>query len=119
VEQKNRQLVREIVGYDRIDTQLGLAWLNSIYEVLDPYANLVLPNLKVIHKSRVGSKIRKRYDTAKTPYERLLEKNAILPNQAVKLAHQKRNMNPLELRRTLDLLQGQDPNQPLLAEAAD
>jgi transposase InsO family protein len=119
VEQKNRQLVREIVGYERIDTQLGLDWLNSVYEVLDPYANLVLPNLKVIHKSRVGSKVRKRYDTAKTPYERLLDKNAILPTQAAELAAQKRNLNPLELRRTLDLLQGQDPNQPRLAEAAD
>jgi transposase InsO family protein len=119
VEQKNRQLVREIVGYERIDNQPGLDWLNSVYEMLDPYANLILPNLKVIHKSRVGSKIRKRFDTAKTPYERLLEKNAILPNKATELANQKRNLNPLELRRTLDLLQSQDPNQPRLAEAAD
>ncbi|MDZ7801292.1 MAG: hypothetical protein U5K81_10945 [Trueperaceae bacterium] len=34
VEQKNRQLVREIVGYERIDTPTGLQWLNRIYDVL-------------------------------------------------------------------------------------
>lgn len=119
VEQKNRQLVREVVGYERIDTPAGLRWLNDLYELLDPYANLILPNLKVIEKSREGSKIKKRYDTAKTPYDRLREKNAILPHQTIKLAALKHNLNPLALRRALDHLQSQDPNHTQQAEAAD
>ena len=60
----------------------GLAWLNGVYEALDVYANVVLPNLKVIGKSRVGSKVRKRFDTAKTPLERLRELGALLPARA-------------------------------------
>ncbi|MEW6047779.1 MAG: DDE-type integrase/transposase/recombinase [Bacillota bacterium] len=36
VEQKNRQLVREVVGYARYDTPEAVAWLNAVYAVLDP-----------------------------------------------------------------------------------
>ena len=32
VEQKNRQYVREIVGYDRFDTPEAVQWLNRVYE---------------------------------------------------------------------------------------
>lgn len=119
VEQKNRQYVREVVGYERIDTQAGLDWLNSIYAVLDPYANLFLPSLKVIEKTRQGSKVQKRYDTARTPLERLRDKNGILPERANKLERQQHHLNPLELRRILDRLQGQDPNLNQFQEAAD
>lgn len=119
VEQKNRQLVREVVGYDRIDTRAGLAWLNAVYDALDPYANLILPNLKVIGKSRHGSKIRKRYDTAKTPLQRLQEHHALLPERATELTDLASRLNPLHLRRTLDRLQRQGPEEHQLAQAAD
>lgn len=110
VEQKNRQFVREVVGYDRIDTQAGLTWLNAIYDVLHTYANLVLPSLKLTSKTRQGSKVTKRYDTAKTPLERLRALDAIRPDRIDDLNHQQQNVNPLALRRTLDQLQRQDPN---------
>lgn len=110
---------REVVGYDRIDTAAGLAWLNGVYQALDVYANVVLPNLKVIGKSRVGSKVRKRYDTAKTPLERLRERDAVLPGRVEELEALESSLNPLELRRTLDRLQRQQPEERPLAQAAD
>ena len=119
VEQKNRQWVREVVGYDRIDTPAGVAWLNGVYQALDVYANVVLPSLKVMHKERVGSKVRKRFDSAKTPLERLRELGALLPARADELAALENSLNPLELRRTLDRLQRQNPQDNQLAEAAD
>jgi transposase InsO family protein len=119
VEQKNRQFVREVVGYQRIDTPAGVAWLNRIYAALDPYANLFLPSLKVIEKSRHGSKVKKTFDTARTPFERLRQMNAILRERQAELDEQREQRNPLELRRTLDRLQGQEPNQIQLREAAD
>lgn len=79
VEQKNRQYASEIIGYERIDNQCGLTWLNDIYQQLDAYANLFLPSLKLIEKTRHGSKIKKRYDTARTPLERLRQLNVIDP----------------------------------------
>lgn len=119
VEQKNRQLVREVVGYDRIDTPAGLAWLNALYDVLNVYANLVLPNLKVISKTRTGSKVQKRYDTARTPFDRLRQLDAVHPSKMAKLTDTRESLNPLQLRRTLDRLQRQDPNAHPLREAAD
>ncbi len=119
VEQKNRQLVREVVGYDRIDTPAGLAWLNAIYAVLDVYANLVLPSLKITRKIRVGSKVSKRYDTARTPLDRLLDLGAVHPDRIDDLTRHQQTLNPLELRRTLDRLQRQDPIPHDLPEAAD
>lgn len=110
VEQKNRQYVREIIGYERIDNPCGLNWLNAIYQHLDTYANLFLPSLKLTHKNREGSKIKKRYDTARTPLERLQGLNAIHPQRLKLLTSQRHDINPLELRRALDRLQSQDPH---------
>ncbi|GGK34383.1 hypothetical protein GCM10010965_29160 [Caldalkalibacillus thermarum] len=81
-EQKNRQYVREIVGYERYDTPETVAWLNAVYTRLDPYVNLLLPMRKVIAKSRQGGKVKKRYDQAKTPFDRLLEKGVLSADQA-------------------------------------
>ncbi|MHB9146005.1 MAG: hypothetical protein ACYC5Y_11790 [Symbiobacteriia bacterium] len=67
VEQKNRQLVREVVGYARYDSPAEVAWLNQVYDCLDPYANLYLPSRKVVGKARDGAHVRKTYDTAQTP----------------------------------------------------
>jgi transposase InsO family protein len=39
VEQKNRVLVRELVGYERFDTPKQVQWLNAIYDLHDQYAN--------------------------------------------------------------------------------
>lgn len=119
VEQKNRQLVREVVGYDRIESPAGLAWLNAIYDVLAVYANLVLPSLKLVRKTRVGSRVSKRYDTARTPFDRLLELGAVHPHRIGELTRLQQTLNPLALRRTLDRLQRHDPVLHDLPQAAD
>jgi len=110
VEQKNRQYVREIIGYERIDNQCGLDWLNAIYQRLDTYANLFLPSLKLIEKTRNGSKVKKTYDTARTPLARLRQLDAIDAQRLASLDKQLHDINPLALRRTLDTLRAQDPH---------
>ena len=102
VEQKNRQLVREVVGYARYDQHSDVRWLNGVYEVLDAYANMVVPSQKLISKTREGSKVRKRYDTARTPFERLSELEAISPQRQSELAAFRRDLNPLALKREID-----------------
>jgi len=79
VEQRNRQFVREVVGYARYDTPEHVAWLNEVYAWLDLYANLFLPTRKVVAKTREGSRVIKRYDQAATPFQRLLAL-AVLPH---------------------------------------
>jgi hypothetical protein len=120
VEQRNRQFVRDIVGYERYDTPEQVEWLNHVYAVLDPYANLFLPTRKVIAKERNGVRVRKKYDTAKTPYSRAIEA-AVLSNDTKREFDDwlKRN-SPLALHRQLEKLldQGAPPSRQL-ADAAD
>ncbi|MFO8150421.1 MAG: hypothetical protein R6T93_08995 [Trueperaceae bacterium] len=120
VEQKNRQLVREIVGYARYDQASDVHWLNCVYERLDVYVNLVLPSQKLIGKTREGAKLRKRYDTARTPLERLAELDAIEPQRHTELAALRHELNPLALKRDLDArLERRRGTPATLAEAAD
>jgi transposase InsO family protein len=120
VEQKNRQLVREIVGYARYDQLTEVHWLNGVYELLDVYVNLVLPSQKLIEKTRDGAKLRKRYDTARTPFERLQALDAIEPQRDAELAALRLKLNPLALKRDLDArLERRTRTPKTLAEAAD
>src|SRR5512139_2113951 len=102
VEQKNWSVVRHTVGYDRWETEQELALLESIYDDLRLYSNFFQPSLKLVAKERVGNKTIKRYDTAKTPYQRVLERNDIPLEAKARLAHLYLQLNPAELRRRID-----------------
>jgi hypothetical protein len=102
VEQKNRQFVREIVGYERYDTTEDVTWLNEVYGLLDVYVNLFLPMRKVVFKERQGAKVRKRYDIARTPFQRLLEKDVLNDGIKSDLLEQHQSLNPLALHRELE-----------------
>lgn len=111
VEQKNRQYVREIVGYERYDTPQAVAWLNEVYASLDPYVNLCLPMRKVIAKERRGAHTHKSYDTARTPVQRLLDTGAVNLPTSTDLRHQLKDLNPLALHRRLESLLAQGPSE--------
>jgi len=73
VEQKNWTHVRELVGYLRFDTKEELATLNKIWEADQGFTNFLLGQQKLISKRREGSKVIKRYDKARSPYQRIME----------------------------------------------
>ena len=73
VEQKNWSVVRRLIGYDRYNSRAALETLNRLYYVTRHYVNFFQPVMKLVAKSRQGAKVRKAYDTARTPYQRLLE----------------------------------------------
>jgi len=103
VEQKNWSVVRHTVGYDRWETEQELAILESIHDDLRFYINFFQPSFKLIAKARIGNQTRKRYDTARTPYQRVLEhKDISLPAKA-QLMNRYLQLNPAELRRQIDL----------------
>jgi hypothetical protein len=72
VEQKNLTCVREYAGYHRFDTPCEHQALARVYRSLCPLLNYFLPTIKLIDKSRVGSKVRKVYDKPMSPYQRLM-----------------------------------------------
>jgi len=102
VEQKNWSVVRHTVGYDRWETEQELALLESIYEDLRLYINFFQPSLKLIAKERIGNKTIKRYDTAKTPYQRVLERKDISLDAKARLVHLPLTLAPANLRRPID-----------------
>jgi len=102
VEQKNWSVVRHTVGYDRWETEQELELLESIYDDLRLYINFFQPSLKLIAKERIGNKTIKRYDPAKTPYQRVLERKDISLEAKARLINLYLQLNPVELRRWID-----------------
>lgn len=119
VEQRNRQFVREVVGYSRYDTPEQVDWLNQVYAVLDPYANLFLPTRKVVAKHREGVHVSKKYDVAKTPYARAIELGIIPTDRQQQLDEWIRSHSPLALHRQLERLISEGTPASVLNDAAD
>jgi len=105
VEQKNYSVVRKTIGYYRYDTEEELKVINQIYRLLKLYTNFFQPTMRLIEKTRTGSKVKKRYDTSKTPYRRLMESLDIPKNVKVSLTKQYESLNPVKLKREITSLQ--------------
>lgn len=86
VELKNWSVVRRIVGYDRYTSHAALVDLNRAYNILRLYTNFFQPVMKLKSKTTHGARVHKVYDTAKTPYERLLESGVLTPAKEAELA---------------------------------
>ena len=105
VEQKNYSVVRRNVGYLRYDTEEELDLLNEFYAYLGRYNNFFIPVTKLILKTRVGSKVTKKYDEAKTPYRRVLESEYIDDKIKAQIKLEYDSLNPAELKRIMSGLQ--------------
>lgn len=102
VEQKNWSIVRRYVGYDRFEGRSAQTALTSLYSGLRLYVNFFLPVLKLIDKQRVDGKVRKTYDTATTPYQRLLDAQLLSEEDRRELEDMYLALNPAALKRRLD-----------------
>ena len=105
VEQKNYSVVRRAVGYRRYDTPEELQALNDLYALLRLYTNYFQPVMKLVEKTRIGSKVRKRYDRAKTPYCRVLQSRAVPKEVKQELKRIYATLNPVWLGREINRLQ--------------
>ncbi|MCI0615102.1 transposase family protein, partial [bacterium] len=73
IEQKNWTHVRKLIGWGRYDTQPAIDAMNNLYKnELPILMNLFTPSMKLQRKVRVGSKIKRVYDEAKTPLDRVI-----------------------------------------------
>jgi hypothetical protein len=106
VEQKNSSLVRAYLGYDRIDSVVQVLALNHLYDDLWLYNNLFQPVMHLVGKEviREGDKtvrVKRLYDDACTPFDRLCETNAILPHHRQQLEAIRDATNPRRLRQQI------------------
>lgn len=102
VEQKNFTHVRECFGYDRIDVNLA-ALMNEIYrDYWNPLNNFFLPQMQLVSKERIGSRIRKKHDFPKTPFERIKLAPNVSEEEKVRLEVRMKSLNPFDLKRGLE-----------------
>ena len=105
VEQKNYSVVRRAVGYLRYDSEEELQTLNELYRDLRLYTNFFQPTMKLMEKKRIGSKVTKKYDKAKTPYRRVLASVDVSAKDKQALQKIYAKLNPAQLKRTITRLQ--------------
>jgi IS30 family transposase len=101
VEQKNDTLIRQYLGYDRLDTPEQREAVNALYERMWIYYNLFQPVLHLIKKEVIDGKVKRGWDEAQTPYARLLTVGAIRPEQQERLQQLYQQTNPLALRQEI------------------
>ena len=105
VEQKNWTNVRLLIGYDRYEGHQACQAMNALYEVWHLYSNFFQPVMVLVSKERQGAKVSRRYDQAKTPYQRVLEQPDLAPALKLRLRHQFLTLNPAALYRQIEQLQ--------------
>ena len=101
VEQKNWPVVRQQVGYARYDTAEELQALRELYGVLRLYVNFFQPQMKLVSKTRQGAKLTKRFDRARTPFQRILDSAHVAEAAKDELRQRYLTLNPAQLKRDL------------------
>lgn len=107
VEQKNGNVVRRIVGYDRYSTKAAYECLDRLYHLVRLQFNFFQPTMKLLSKTRHGAKVHKVYETAQTPYQRLLQAGVLTEAKKTELAATYGGLNPVTLLNQINTNLGQ------------
>lgn len=103
IEQKNWTHVRRLIGWDRYDTLAAVDLLNDLYRnEWSLMMNLFQPSVKLIRKTRTGSRLRRTYDAPQTPLDRLLASPASKKEQLKKLLQLRAATNPFQLAEVIE-----------------
>lgn len=104
VEQKNYTHIRKWLGYGRYDTIKQRDAINDLYrKELRLFNNFFRPVMKILSKEKVNNSVcKKRYDIARTPYQRLMDCPQISISTKRELKAQYISLNPAHLKRTVD-----------------
>jgi hypothetical protein len=102
VEQKNGAVVREAVGCARLVGVQAYHQLHEVYRALRLVVNCFQPSLKLQAKVPKGEKVRRVYDVAQTPLQRLLTSGVLPEDQQRDLSEWVQQIDPLVLSEYLD-----------------
>ena len=97
VEQKNGNIVRRLVGYERYATKASFESLGRVYDLVRLYTNFFQPTMKLVAKTRHGAKVHRVYDVAQTPYQRLVQAGVLTKANEAELAATYHGLNPVKL----------------------
>jgi len=104
IEERNNTRVRKLLGFDRFDTMEQLEVINDLYRnELRLYNNFFLPIMKILSKEKINNSVcRKKYDEAKTPYQRLMECPQLSSKKKSELKKLYLSLNPVKLKNEID-----------------
>jgi hypothetical protein len=102
VEQKNGDIVRRLVGYDRYASKAAYQCLDRLYYNVRLYTNFFQPTMKLHAKTRHGAKVHKIYETAQTPYQRLLPSGVLSEAKQAEMAATYHGLNPVKLLKQIN-----------------
>ena len=103
VEQKNWSHVRQLLGYDRLENPQLVKLINNLYaSQWSLLQNHFCPTLKLLEKKRINSKYYKKYETPKTPYQRLIESPYISEKMKGTLRKQRQSLDPFNLKQQIN-----------------
>ncbi len=105
VEEKNRSVVRHVVGYDRLMGEHTCRQLAELYRALHLYVNCFQPSMKLLSKQQEGDQVRGVYDPAKTPLQRLLLSGVLAASKQQELSEIAQALDPLGLAKQVERLQ--------------
>ena len=101
VEQKNDTLVRQYFGDLRFDRCEEIEAMNALYEQMWVYYNLFQPVMHLIGKTVVDDKVRRKWDQAQTPFERLKATGKLSAERQQQLQTLSEQTNPWQLREEI------------------
>jgi len=103
IEQKNWTHVRKIFGWKRIDAPVAIAAMNELYRnELRVFLNYFQPSVKLVKRTRVGSRVMRTYDAPQTPFERLVALGVLSPEQIARMRAERERFDPFELSAAIE-----------------
>jgi hypothetical protein len=102
----NYTLVRAYLGYERFDSVVQILALNALYDKLWLYYNLFQPVMHLMEKEVIRedgqpARVKRRHGQATTPFDRLCQTDAILPEHRAQLNALRDSINPRRLREAI------------------
>jgi hypothetical protein len=105
VEQKNRAVVRKIVGHDRLVSMLAYQQLGELYQASRLLVNCFQPSMKLQSKQIECEHEQRVYDEAKTPLQRVLLAEVLPDEVQQQWREAAESLDPLRLIQHVEALQ--------------
>ena len=102
VEQKNWTHVRQLFGHERFEHAALVALMNGIYAQWNRLQNHFRPTFKLRSKEKRGSRYRRRYEPPQTPYQRLVHRPELTPQNRHRLKSEHEAINPFAVKKIIE-----------------
>ena len=105
VEQKNGSIVRRMLGEGRLQGMEAAKALARLYSASRMFVNFFQPSFKLASKTRVGSRITKRYHAPATPFARLMATGVVTEAMKEEMRTTAARLDPLRLLEEIRAMQ--------------